>query len=75
MKSRLNKQGRIALVVSNVRFSGVNFPVDTLLAQIGLDAGLRLAKVWTARERGNSAQQMRDYSRKTSRESIVVWTR
>jgi hypothetical protein len=74
MKSRLKKNGKIALVVSNVRFSGVNFPVDTILAKIGLNAGLNSAKVWTARERGNSAQQMRDYSRKTSRESIVIWT-
>lgn len=73
MKSRLKKNGKIALVVSNVRFSGVNIPVDTLLSQIGAQTGLKSTAVWTARERGNSAQQMRDYSRKTSRESIVVW--
>jgi DNA methylase len=73
MKSKLARKGKIALVVSNVRFSGVNIPVDTLLAKIGLKIGLKSASIWTARKRGNSAQQMRDYSRKTSRESIVVW--
>lgn len=73
MKENLRRTGKIALVVSNVRFSGVNIPVDTLLARIGLSVGLKSVKVLTARRRGNSAQQMRDYSRETSRESIVVW--
>lgn len=73
MKEHLNEKAKIALVVSNVRFSGVNIPVDTILAQIGLDAGLKSVKVWTARNRGNSAQQMKTYSRKPSRESIVIW--
>lgn len=74
MKRVVKPNGSIGLVVSNVRFAGVNFPVDTILAEIGLEVGLKTAKVWTARNRGNSAQQMRDHSRKTSRESIVIWT-
>lgn len=73
MKRRLKKQGKIALVVSNVRFSGVNIPVDQLLANIGEQTGLKTKGIWLARNRGNSAQQVNDYKRKPSRESIIIW--
>jgi len=73
MKEHLTKNGKIALVVSNVRFSGINIPVDELLLQIGAQAGLAPKAIWVARKRGNSAQQMKKYQRRPSRESIVVW--
>lgn len=73
MKRHLKKGGKLALVVSNVRFGGVNIPVDTLLAEIGEQSGLKTQSVIVARQRGNSAQQMKNYSRVPSRESIVIW--
>lgn len=73
MSDRLQRRGKLALVVSNVRFAGVNIPVDELLFEVGQQAGLRPKAIWTARYRGNSSQQMREYTRKPSRESIVVW--
>ncbi len=73
MRKRLRKNGKVALVVSNVRFGGINIPVDRLLAQIGERAGLRTESILTARYRGNSAQQMWRFKRKPSRESIIVW--
>lgn len=73
MKERLVSKGKLALVVSNVRFSGINFPVDTLLSSIGTQVGLKPKTIWTARTRGNSAQQMKTYRRVPSRESIVFW--
>lgn len=73
MKRRLAKKGRIALVVSNVRFAGVNIPVDQLLSDIGRQIGLKPKTIWTARKRGNSSQQMKRYKRRPSRESIVIW--
>jgi len=73
MQKHLKKGGKLALVVSNVRFGGVNIPVDQLLAQIGEQAGLHTESVLTARYRGNSAQQMGRFQRKPSRESIVIW--
>jgi tRNA G10 N-methylase Trm11 len=73
MKKRLKKNGKIALVVSNVRFAGVNLPVDQLLAEIGEQVGLTTKGVWLARYRGNSSQQMDKYERKRSRESVVIW--
>lgn len=73
ISKRLKKRGKVALVVSNVRFAGVNIPVDELLSEAGEQAGLNPKAIWIARFRGNSSQQMREYSRRPSRESIVVW--
>jgi len=73
MQKCLKKNGRIALVVSNVRFGGVNVPVDKILAGIGEQIGLSTNAIFTARYRGNSAQQMKQFKRKPSRESIIIW--
>jgi len=73
MKRILKPDGKIALVVSNVRFSGINIPVDEILGNIGEGVGLKLNEIRVARLRGNSSQQMRDYKRSFSRESIIIW--
>lgn len=73
MKRRLKKNGKLALVVSNVRFGGVNIPVDTILAEIGKQVGLTTKSITVARQRGNSAQQMKLFKRIPSRESIIIW--
>jgi tRNA G10 N-methylase Trm11 len=73
MAKRLKNNGQIALVISNVRFAGVNIPVDEILSEIGEQAGLKPKAIWIARYRGNSSQQMKEYKRKPSRESIVIW--
>ncbi len=73
MKNRLHDKGKIALVVSNVRFAGVNIPVDKLLSEIGNQVGLYPKGIWLARYRGNSSQQMKSFKRVPSRESIVIW--
>ena len=73
MQKSLKLGGKIALVVSNVRFAGVSVPVDEILADVGKQAGLQPKAIYTARYRGNSAQQMETYSRKPTRESIVIW--
>jgi len=73
MHDKLDDNGKIALVVSNVRFSGVNIPVDQILSETGEQVGLKPKAIWLARYRGNSSQQMGEYKRKPSRESIVIW--
>jgi len=75
MQKSLKKGGKIGLVVSNVRFGGVNVSVDEILAGIGEQVGLSTDSIITARYRGNSAQQMGRYERIPSRESIVVWNK
>ncbi len=73
MKKHLKRNGKLALVVSNVRFGGVNIPVDSILSKIGDQAGLTTKSIIVARQRGNSAQQMKQFKRVPSRESIIIW--
>jgi len=69
----LKKDGKVLMVVSNVHYGGVAIPVDQILAEIGVQAGLKLTTIWVVRKRGNSPQQMKKYSRQPSRESVIIW--
>lgn len=69
----LKPKGKVGFVVSNVRYAGVNIVVDEILAEIGAQVGLTPKEIWAVRYRGNSSQQMRDYGRRPSRESIIIW--
>ncbi len=60
-----------AFVVGNVRYAGVVVPVDEILTDIGRQAGFYHEKTWVIRLRGNSAQQMGQFGRELSRESVV----
>jgi hypothetical protein len=72
-KQSMKPEGRLALVVGNVRHAGVLIPVDEILATVGKMAGLHWTETWVIRLRGNSAQQMGKYGRVPSRESIVFF--
>jgi len=73
MSGSLKEEASLALVVSNVRFAGVMIPVDELLAELGEQAGLEFHGLYVLRYRGNSSQQMKEYKRSPSRESIIIW--
>jgi len=64
---------RMALVLGNAQYYGQPLPVDEVTAQIGEMVGLRCVEIIVARIRGNSAQQMKLYGRRPSRESVVVF--
>ena len=66
---------KLAFVVGNVSYGGHSVPVDELTAELGQLAGLECTKIYVARYRGNSAQQMRRYGRRPSREAVVVFQR
>jgi DNA methylase len=69
------KHSPIAVVLGNAQFNGVPIPVDQLSAEVGELAGLRCAEIRVVRVRGNSAQQMAEYGRRPSRESVVIFER
>lgn len=73
MMSVLKDEGRIGLVVSNVRYAGIMIPVDELLGEIGEQVGLKLQHIYVLRYRGNSSQQMLKHQREPVRESLIVW--
>jgi len=73
---RVCKNGaKVAFIVGNVHYRGLQIAVDELTAEIGEQAGLECEKLLVARFRGNSAQQMGRYGRRPSRESVVVFRR
>ena len=67
--------GRAAYVVGNVRHTGVMVPVDEILAELAPQIGLTFDAAWVLRLRGNSAQQMKQYGRQPSRETVVFFAK
>lgn len=74
-KQSLKQGARLALVVGNVRYGGVLVPVDEIITEIGQGLGLAWGGTWVIRLRGNSAQQMGQYSRVPARESVIFLSR
>lgn len=68
----LRPGGRAAYVVGNVRHAGVMVPVDEILGELAVQAGLNYDAAWVLRFRGNSAQQMGNYGREPARETVVL---
>lgn len=73
IRRRCRTNARIAWVVGNAQYFGKSIPVDELTAEIGEQVGLRCEKLMVARYRGNSAQQMAQFGRNPSRESVVIF--
>lgn len=72
--NRVSREGaKIAVIVGNAQYGGVPVPVDKLTAEIGELAGLNCETLLVARYRGNSAQQMAQFGRSPSRESVVIF--
>lgn len=66
---------KIAIVVGNAQYDGNPVMVDEYTAELGERTGLRCTEIRVVRWRGNSAQQMKRYGRRPSRESVVIFTR
>jgi len=71
----LKAGGRAGLVVGNAQYHGAVIEVDRATAAIGEQCGLVCDEIRLVRERGNSAQQMGQFGRLPSRESVVLFTR
>lgn len=67
--------GRAAYVVGNVRHAGVMVPVDEIIAELAKQTGLTFDAAWVLRLRGNSAQQMKQYGRQPSRETMIFFSK
>lgn len=68
----LKSDGRIALVVGNVRFGGVSIPVDFMLSRISESIGFHVNQILVTRYKLNSPQQMKKYGKVPVRESIIM---
>lgn len=64
---------KLAFVVGNAQYRGCALPVDEYMAELGEKVGLCCDRIIAVRLRGNSAQQMGEFGRHPSRESVVVF--
>jgi len=75
--ARLLKPGaRFIMVNDNVKYQGVNIPVDLILSDIAQRAGFDIEVIWVLPVgKGNSSQQMKIHGREELRKCVYVWRR
>lgn len=70
----LKRSGKVVMVNDNVRYGGIDIPVDCILSEIAGNFGLRTIEISTlARGKGNSSQQMGAHGRREMRKSVYIW--
>lgn len=68
--------GNVFMVNDNVRYNGVEVPVDIILSGFAESSGFRCESIRTlARGKGNSSQQMGRFGRQELRKGIYHWRR
>lgn len=75
--ARLLKPGaHFVMVNDNVRYQGVNIPVDLILSEMAQHGGCEVEVIWVLPVgKGNSSQQMKVYGREELRKCVYVWRR
>lgn len=73
--ARVLKPGAPLVVVNdNVRYDGVDLPVDLVLADLASQVGLTVDVIWQLpRGKGNSSQQMGEHGRNELRKCVYVF--
>jgi len=70
----MRRGGHFVMINDNVQYAGQPVPVDLILTDIAVEAGLKPKHVWTLnRGKGNSSQQMGTHGRTELRKSVYVW--
>ena len=68
--------GSVFMVNDNVRYHGMDVPVDLILSEFAEQSGFRCESIRALRRgKGNSSQQMGRFGRKEMRKCIYHWTR
>lgn len=73
--ARIMKPGaHFVMVNDNVSYNGEVVPVDLILSEFAVAAGLQVERIWTlGRGKGNSSQQMGRHGRREVRKCVYVW--
>lgn len=70
----LKENGRIYYVNDNVRYAGINIPVDIILSDFAKKSGLKIINIFTLQNgKGNSSQQMGMHGREELRKCVYQW--
>ena len=68
--------GHIVMVNDNVQYHGEEVPVDLILSDFAVSAGLAIKHIWVLpRGKGNSSQQMSAFGRNEIRKCVYVWSK
>ena len=68
--------GQIVMVNDNVQYHGEPIPVDLILSDLAVSAGLSVDHIWVLPNgKGNSSQQMGQYGRNELRKCVYVWSK
>jgi site-specific DNA-methyltransferase (cytosine-N4-specific) len=72
----LESGGEVYYVNDNVRYAGINIPVDFILADFAESSGLFVDKIYKLREtKGNSSQQMKKHGKVELRKCVYHWVK
>ncbi len=68
--------GRVYMVNDNVRYNGLDVPVDCILSAFAEALGFKCLKIWVLPVgKGNSSQQMKLHGRSELRKCVYIWER
>ena len=68
--------GWVVMVNDNVQYNGEEVPVDLILSDFAVSAGLSVDQIWVLpRGKGNSSQQMGVHGRNELRKCVYVWSK
>lgn len=74
VSQKIKSGGFYIMVNDNVRYNGLEIPVDLLLSEIASCFGFRTKKIWVLpKGKGNSSQQMKKYGRTELRKCVYIW--
>ncbi len=66
--------GLVIMINDNVRYAGMEVPVDLILGAMAESFGMEVRHIWILdRGKGNSSQQMGRYGREELRKCVYVW--
>jgi DNA modification methylase len=72
MKRVLKKKGKVAIILGDSRYGGINIPVNDFVINISKKIGFKFLYKLNARERGNSPQQMKEFGKVPIEECILL---
>ncbi|GKX53904.1 hypothetical protein SOASR030_00160 [Leminorella grimontii] len=72
--SKMKSGSYYIMINDNVKYNGLDIPVDLLLSEIAFEFGLKTEKIWVLpKGKGNSSQQMKKHGRSELRKCIYIW--
>ncbi|QJQ32280.1 restriction endonuclease [Sphingomonas lacunae] len=72
----MKPSGLVYMVNDNVRYNGLDIPVDCILSDFAEKMGFICKKIWVLpMGKGNSSQQMKAHGRSELRKCVYIWER